>query len=449
MDRSRRAAVYFVLLAAAFLTTAAWAQTPTKYILQTTASANSGLLASRYRFTIERNWAGERHVSYAITAATAFTASEIQSLTGEPGVLELEADSRIQAGGEQSIRTSAVLETLNEQLLVKTPAAYFGSAVRVSYVDQPATRLIGLPKAQTGFPTGAGVVAIIDTGVDEKHPALKNVLLPGYDFTRNLAGTASEMADLDRSTSAILDQSTVAILDSKSYPLRLSQSTVAILDQSTVAILDGKQLPAAFGHGTMVAGLVHLIAPTARILPLKAFRGDGSSSLSDIVRAVYYAVDHGADVISMSFNLNTPSIELASAIAYATNHGVLCVASAGNDGQERKVYPATLPKVIGVSSTNYSDKRSPFSNYGDSAKVAAPGEAVITTFPGNNYAGAWGTSFSTPMVAGALAIMRQVDPKLSYSGAMGVLEHGLEVSGDVGTRLLLPAAFSECANNRK
>jgi subtilisin family serine protease len=412
--------------------------------------ANANLLASRYGFVIDRSWKSDKHDSYAITAAKPFSAVDLMALTDEPGVLEVESDARIHAGGEQSIRGLGVaLEPLTEQLLAKAPASYFGATVRSSYVDQPAMRIIGLPEARAGFPAGSGIVAIIDTGVDEKHPALKGVLMPGYDFTRNLAGTASELADLDQSTVAILDQSTVAILDCKRFPLQLNQSTVAILDQSTVAILDGRSLPAAFGHGTMVAGIVHLVAPTARILPLKAFRADGTSNLSDIVRAVYFAVDHGATVITMSFSFQTPSPELADAIAYAVKRGVLCVASAGNDGKQKPVYPASINKVIGVSSTNYSDKRSPFSNYGDVSRVSAPGEAVITTFPGNNYAGAWGTSFSTPMVAGAMAIMRQLDPKLDYSDAIDALEHGVEVKGEVGARLILPATLKECSSKRK
>jgi len=78
------------------------------------------------------------------------------------------------------------------------------------------------------------------------------------------------------------------------------------LDQSSTSILDSTL--AEFGHGTMTAGIVHLIAPTAKIMPLKAFRADGSSNLSDIIRAIYYAADHGANVISMSFSLSQPSL---------------------------------------------------------------------------------------------------------------------------------------------
>ena len=86
--------------------------------------------------------------------------------------------------------------------------------------------------------------------------------MPGYDFINDTAGNASEWTDLDHSTVEILDHSTVEILDSDVAPVPLNPSTVALLNPDTA--LDPSQLPAAFGHGTMVAGIVHLVAPTAR-----------------------------------------------------------------------------------------------------------------------------------------------------------------------------------------
>lgn len=417
---------------------------PLSYVLETKPDVNVTLLASRYSFSVQTTWTSSTEAHYAITFQSAVTSDTLKALRGEKGVIELESDVAVRAGGSESV-TAATLEPITTQLSNSAPVSFYGSSVRSSYLDQPGTGIIHLSDARLKYPTGTGVtIAVIDTGVDEKHPALKNVLVPGYDFTRDLPGTASELADLDQSTVAILDQSTVAILDGKRYALRLTQSTVAILDQSTVAILDGSKLPAAFGHGTMVAGLVHLVAPSARILPLKAFRADGSSSLSHIIRAVYYAVDHGANVVSMSFSLDAPSAELAAAINYGISKGVLFVSSAGNDGKEKKVFPAALPKVLGVGSTNYSDKRSSFSNYGTAIHAAAPGEALVTTYPGNNYAAVWGTSFSTPLVAGALGIMKQIDPKLNYGKALDALQQGVAVDGDIGNRLSLPPVLQGC-----
>src|SRR5207244_1615503 len=126
--------------------------------------------------------------------------------------------------------------------------------------------------------------AVIDTGVDTNHAALQGVLLPGYDFTRNQSG-ANEKGDVTQSTTAVIDQSTTAVID---------QSTTAVIDQHTADTLNQPQY-AAFGHGTMVAGVVHLVAPGAMILPLKAFHADGTGYDSDVIRSIYFAVKNNAN----------------------------------------------------------------------------------------------------------------------------------------------------------
>ncbi len=441
--------IHFSVRAAAavlclFFSSAGAAQT--RYILETQPGIDPSPLAAKYVLSVGKSWQDRQHTAYAVTAAAPLSAAALKAVRSEKGVIEFESDAELPGTeAEPASRATAALETLGEQLALKGTVTYYRSQVRASYVTQPATRIIGLFDALLRFGAGTSIVAIIDTGVDPNHPALRDVLLPGYDFTRDLAGTANELADLDQSTVAILDQSTVAILDKKQTPVRLNQSTVAILDQSTVAILDGTKLPKAFGHGTMVAGLVHLVAPQARILPLKAFRADGSASLSHIVRAIYHAADHGATIVSMSFSMDSPSTELKQAIAYATGKGVICVASAGNEGLDKRVYPAAFQKVIGVGSTNYADHRSLFSNYGGSVVTSAPGEAVITTYPGNNYAGVWGTSFSTAQVAGAAALMRQVNSRAKYDTIKDALDHGRKLSQDMGdARLALVASILYC-----
>src|SRR5437868_733625 len=148
----------------------------------------------------------------------------------------------------------------------------------------------------------------------------------------------------------------------------------------------------------MVMGVIHLVAPTARLLPLKTFKSDGTGFLSDIVRAVYYAVQNNANVINMSFDTQTNSPELQTALSYANQNNIICIASAGNDGQSApplNVYPAEWQDyVMGVASTSDADTPSSFSNYGDAIVwVAAPGEAIVTTYPFNTYAAGWGNFF--------------------------------------------------------
>ncbi|MBZ5536643.1 MAG: S8 family serine peptidase [Acidobacteriia bacterium] len=331
------------------------------------------------------------------------------------------------AGASLSQSTVAFLDALSNT----STTSFSGDIVRTSYVNQAAATIINLTSAQ-GMASGSGTIAIIDTGVDPNHPALRRWLVPGFDFVHNVAGVASEWSDLAQSTVAFLDQSTVAFLDQTNSAV-LNQSTVAFLDQSTVAFLDANKLPAAFGHGTMVAGIVHLVAPTAKIMPLKAFQADGSSNTFDIIRAIYYAVDNGANVINMSFSLAGSSQEFVRAINYATDHGVICIASAGNNGTDDLRYPAALRNVIGVASTSNLDVRSTFSNFGSGLiTLAAPGEGIITTYPGGHYAAAWGTSFSAPFVAGAPGLLLQFDPKTDFFGGVDALSHAKELTSDLG-----------------
>lgn len=350
------------------------------------------------------------------------------------GVISIEADQLAHA---QEASAGATPSYLTD----RTPVSYYGTTVWRGYLTQPANQLIQTSATQSKFKSaGSGViVAIIDTGVDPNHPVLKNSLVTGYDFTRNQSG-GSEAGDVTQSTVAVVDRSGAG---------RVSQSTVAVLDQSTVAVLDNPDY-AAFGHGTMVAGIVHLVAPQAKIMPLKAFHADGSGYNSDILGAIYYAVNHGAKVINMSFNYTSYSKELENAVNYAANRGVICVAAAGNSGLQTKVYPAALKNVINVASTDENDIQSTFSNYGaPPVWLAAPGEGVMTTYPFNTYAAGWGTSFSAPFVTGTSALMvsmysTQVNTQTTLS--LGSLSLSLSLSGGASAPSSQPQAAKALSN---
>jgi hypothetical protein len=185
----------------------------------------------------------------------------------------------------------------------------------------------------------------------------------------------------------------------------------------------------------MMAGLVRLVAPTAQIMPLKAFNSDGTAKLSDVIRAIYYATERGASVIAMGFSTPDSSVELTRAINYATSQGVIVVASVGNEGRETMTFPAGVRTTIAVGSTTAIDGRSSFSNFGNAlVRVGAPGESVVTAYPGQRYAAAWGTSFSTALVAGGAALLRQVDPTISPTAAVEYIG-----TGAVGSDLKLGA----------
>jgi subtilisin family serine protease len=357
----------------------------------------------------------------------------LAALLNTPGVVNAEQDQvvPIVPGLNQATTIPAALSDTS-------PVQYFSATVPNGYVNQPAAQIVRVSEAQNTFHVaGSGIVADIDTGVDPNHPALQGVLLPGWDFTRNQPG-GSEMTDLQSpfpSPSPCTNCQAAGV----------NQSTAAVLDQSTAAVLDGNPQYAAFGHGTMVMGVIHLVAPQAQLLPLKAFQSDGTGFLSDILSAIYFAVKNQANVINMSFDLNTNSDELSKALNFANQHNVICSASAGNDGQIEIVYPAALQSdVMGTASTSDLDQRSTFSNYGNAIVwVAAPGEAVISTYPFGTYGAAWGTSFSSPFVAGAAALLLEQQPGTTESQAAAAVAHAVPVGPDMGNgRLDLVLALS-------
>src|SRR5277367_6643103 len=337
------------------------------------------------------------------------------------GILDAEPDQILVIPPNQN--NQATTSTAPQGLWDTTPVDYYGNSVTHGYVNQPAAQIIRVAQAHSVFNvSGAGIVADIDTGVDPNHPALQGVLLAGYDFTRNQPG-GSELLDVSLSAPPPCQTCAAAYVN---------QHTAAMLDQHTAAMLDGSQYE-AFGHGTMVMGVIHLVAPTATLLPLKAFSANGSGSLSNILAAIYYAVQNNAKVINMSFDLTSSSNELTTAINYANSHKVICVASSGNDGKQEMVYPAGLQYVMGVASTNNEDQRSTFSNYGNQIVwVAAPGEAIITTYPFGTYAAGWGTSFSSPMVAGTSSLVVNMQPSFNANQTAWTVAHAKWIGLNMG-----------------
>lgn len=343
--------------------------------------------------------------------------SFLSLLLRQVGVVDVEVDKQISL-------ISATAGPVPESLIDKTPLVYYGAPVWNGYVNQPAAQIIRVIQTQNAFHVaGAGTVAMIDTGVDTTHPALIPVLVPGYNFINNTPD-ADEKGDVNQSSAAVLD-------GGLPEPAYVNSSTIAVLNQSSAAVLDGGQY-GAFGHGTMTAGIVHLVAPKAKIMPLKAFAADGTGYMSNIIQATYYAVQHQAKVISMSFSFSSSSTEIEDAIQYAHSQGVICVASAGNDGLDELVYPAALPNVMGVASTSDYDTRSSFSNYGPDVWVAAPGEGIISTYPYGTYSAGWGTSFSAPFVSGTAALLVNVSADVTPDNAAAAIAHAQSVGSDMG-----------------
>lgn len=372
--------------------------------------------------TVIRNLDGSENQVFLVQPAQGLLPNVLADLLGlVDGILDAEPDQLVTL--PRSSNAGPFQTSIPTQLYQQLPVNYYGSVVWNGYVNQPATQIINLPQAQAAFGlTGAGIVADVDTGVDPNHPALKPMLLQGYDFTRNQPG-GSEMTDLNGATGQACSSCQAAFVD---------QHTAAMLDQHTAAMLDGSPY-SAFGHGTEVMGMIHLVAPTAHLLPVKAFGANGSGTLSNIISGIYYAVQNNANVINMSFELSQSSTELTDAISYATTNNVVCVASSGNDGEDEVVYPAGLQNVMGVASTNDLDQRSSFSNYGDQVVwVAGPGENVVTTYPFGTYSVTSGTSFTSPMVAGTVALLINHQSKMNQSVAATAVSNATWIGPNMG-----------------
>ena len=146
----------------------------------------------------------------------------------------------------------------------------------------------------------------------------------------------------------------------------------------------------------MIAGLVHLIAPGARIMPLKAFAEDGTAQTSDIglhlLRRKQRRLGHQYELQrERHFQRGDAGGQLR------TRRNVICVASTGNAGTQAIVYPASYGYVLEDTSVNTEGYLSTFSNYGPAiTAVAAPGENLVTTYPGGNYAAARVLPFLLP-----------------------------------------------------
>jgi subtilisin family serine protease len=338
------------------------------------------------------------------------------SLRLQPGVSTAELDTLLR------IPQDAVLNALPAGLSDNKPISYFGKSVWEGYARQPSADVVRLNDARATFnASGSGVVGVIDTGIDPNHIALRDVLVSGYDFTRDTPGFPSDLSDLTQPVSPTM--SGVA-------PAYVNESTAAVVDEKTAGVL---RQYTSFGHGTMVSGVIHMVAPTAFIMPLKAFRADGTGYVSDVIRAVYYAVQHGVNVLNMSFSTTSYVKELQRALDTSARTGVIPVASAGNDGQPVLVYPAAFDSVMGVASTDYNDQRSWFSNYGQKLVwVAAPGELIVSTYPFATYAAASGTSFSTPFVSGAAALLWQIFPNCKPSEAAWAIANAQPLGPELG-----------------
>ncbi len=252
----------------------------------------------------------------------------------------------------------------------------WGGPDSAPFTGQYALDALGLPPAHQ-LSQGAGtVVAVLDTGVDLDHPAL----------APHLTGTGTDLVDGD------------------AWPD----------DQRNGLDDDGDGLfDEAAGHGTHVAGIVHLAAPQAQIMLVRVLDSDGQGNIYRLARGILHAADQGADVINLSLGLTEKSSLLKEVIRSATRQGVVVVAAAGNDNRQDETYPAATKCALSVTAVDEAGVKAPWANFGDWIAYAAPGEAIYSTFLDGNYAWWSGTSMATPFLAGQAALLLSLDPSLN------------------------------------
>ena len=291
--------------------------------------------------------------------------------------------------------------------------------------------MIKAPQAWS-YGTGSSdvVVAVIDSGVDIYHPDLVN------NIWRNIKEIPGDKIDNDKN-GYVDDINGWDFVTNSSDPLpKISNDNYQVI---------------SVNHGTMVSGIIAAQGDNnfgiaginwhAKIMPLRIVNTDGSGEVSNLVKAIYYAVDNGAQIINLSLIGFSNNPELKKAIDYAYNKNVLVVAAVGNNNKDPHdlnyptIYPvcesASENKILGVGALNQSGLKSVFSNYGQNCvDVMAPGERLYSTtfyqpalygfrdyFSDNLI----GTSGATAVVSGAAALLKSLSHDLSNKDLISLI----------------------------
>lgn len=196
------------------------------------------------------------------------------------------------------------------------------------------------------------------------------------------------------------------------------------------------------GHGTAVASIIvgddpptPGVAPGSEIFSIRIANDLGQSDSFLLAKGIIAAVDAGAQLINISMGSFGDSELVRSAIEYARASGALIIAASGNNGLKRVTYPAANDGVIAVGSVDALGNHLEFSNTGSQLSISTPGFGVNAAWPGNQAASVSGTSFSTPIVSGAIAaLMSQPGAeRLSPQQAWTLLSSYLNDGGEAGT----------------
>ena len=311
----------------------------------------------------------------AVTFKAGITRARIAGVISDAGGTLEQAIPEIHAYlvGVEPEQRAPVLASLQSSSAVASASkepiseAFDTSPDDMDWPQQDGLRLVGFPKAwDVTQGSSKIVVAVIDTGVDPKHPDLHGALVPGWDFIGNDADPSDD-----------------------------------------------------HGHGTAVAGVIDARANNhvggagscwrCLVMPIKVLDSKGSGDDTVIAAGIVWATDHGARVINLSLGGPGSSVELANALAYASAKSVIIVAAAGNAGVTTQFFPAADPHAVSVAATTTGDQRYSWSNFGSWVSLAAPG-CNVATILGGGYGTFCGTSSATPLVSGLAALELSAQP---------------------------------------
>jgi subtilisin family serine protease len=273
--------------------------------------------------------------------------------------------------------------------LIAISAVWSPSAGAVAFPNDPQygrqwfLRRIGVQEAWKTTKGKGATIAIVDTGIDYRHPDLrKNILLKKqYDSLND----DFDAVDLQ-------------------------------------------------GHGTSVAGVAAAVtnnktgiagvAPEAKLMAVRAFGALDGARSADVADSIRWAADNGANVINLSLGGGfVPAPEAIEAVTYAVAKGVLVVAAAGNGaedgiGDPYCSAPAIIPLIVCVGATDSLDRPTSFTNYGLRLDVVAPGQGIYTTASPFGYGSVNGTSVASPVVAGVGALLMSMGANNVLAGVI-------------------------------
>lgn len=248
---------------------------------------------------------------------------------------------------------------------------------------QRMAEAIGVATAHA-YSRGEGItVAVLDTGVYEDHDVLHDRLTwPGRDFLDGDNEPRDEANGVDDDLDGMIDE--------------------------------------GYGHGTMVAGLIALVAPEARILPIRILDDEGRTDLFTMAAGIEYARLAGARVINMSFGARLETLPgLEYLFQRCAAEGVIPVAGAGNDNRsDLPLYPAQVAEVFMVTALDTLGVKADFADYSERVLVAAPGVGLRSSYPEGEDDEEWGLgagcSFATALVSAEVALILAQDPSLDH-----------------------------------